>query len=273
MDIMHAVILGALQGATEVLPISSSAHLILFPWISGWPESGLTFDVALHFGTFIAIFAYFRKDISALVQGGVSSLVSRDFSGSYARLPWLIVAASVPAAILGKLFEDKIEEFFRGSPLLISVMLVLFGLALGLADRYGRRLRDIASVNLVNAMTIGCMQCLALIPGVSRSGITITAALLLGLARPEAARLSFLLSVPIVFGAALLKGIHLLRHGIEPGMLAPMLAGVVVAAVSGYLSIAFLLSFVQKRTVWPFVWYRVALGGGIMLAIDAGWLR
>jgi undecaprenyl-diphosphatase len=273
MNLFQAAFLGFLQGVAEVLPISSSAHLIFVPWLFGWTESGLTFDVALHFGTFIALFAYFWRDIVHLVQGTYTGVRQRDFSSQESRLPWLLVAGSVPAAIVGKLFEAQIEQLFRGSPLLISLMLILFGLALGLADRYGRQLRDVASVGLGTAMTIGCFQCLALIPGVSRSGITITAALLLGLARPSAARFSFLLSLPIVAGAAMLKAVHLFKHGIEPGMLGPMLVGVTVAAISGYLSVAFLLRFVQKNTVWPFVWYRLVVGGGLLAAVGSGWLR
>lgn len=273
MSLIQAMILGLVQGVAEVLPISSSAHLIFIPWLFGWKDSGLTFDVALHFGTFVALFAYFWHDVVMLVKGTYTGLKTRDFSSHESRLPWLLVAGSVPAAIVGKLFEEPIEKIFRGSPLVVALTLILFGLALGLADRYGRQLRDVASVGLATAVAIGCFQCLALIPGVSRSGITITAALILGLARPAAARFSFLLSLPIVAGAAMLKALHLIKHGIEPGMAAPMLVGVVVAAVSGYLSVAFLLRFVQKNTVWPFVWYRVAVGGGLLFAVGSGWLR
>lgn len=273
MNLFHAVVLGALQGFAEVLPISSSAHLILVPWLFGWAESGITFDVALHFGTFLALFVYFWRDVGILARGTVNSIRYRDFSSRENQLPWLLVAGSAPAAIIGKLFEHRIEALFRSSPLLICLMLILFGLALGLADRYGRQARGIASVGFGAVVVVGCFQCLALIPGVSRSGITITAALLLGLARPDAARLSFLLSLPIVAGAALLKALYLFKHGIEPGMALPMLVGVVVAAVTGYAGVAFLLRFVQKHTVWPFVWYRLALGGALLAAITVGWLR
>lgn len=269
MDILHAIILGVIQGTTEVLPISSSGHLLLLPRLLGWPDSGLTFDVALHFGTFLAIFYYFRTDVARLVQEGLSG-IWQPGDERRLRLPWMIVLASVPAAIVGKTLEEPIESIFRSSPLLIALMLVLFGLALGLADRYGKKLHDVASVSLGTAMLVGCFQCLALIPGVSRSGITITAALLMGLARSDAARFSFLLSLPIVFGAALLKGIHLVKYGIEPGMAMPMLAGVTVSAVSGYISVAFLLKFVQNRTLWSFVWYRLAAGGVVMLLVLSG---
>ncbi|MGB4598454.1 MAG: undecaprenyl-diphosphatase UppP [Trichlorobacter sp.] len=272
MNFFHAALLGLIQGTTEVLPISSSAHLILVPRLLGWAESGITFDVALHFGTFVALFTYFRRDVVSLVQDGLSGFFQDD-PGRTLRLPWLLVAGSVPAAVAGKLFEEPIEQIFRDSPLLIALLLVLFGLGLGLADRYGRQHRGVHNVTLNMALIIGSFQALALLPGVSRSGITITAALLVGLARPEAARFSFLLSLPIVFGAALLKGLQLLKTGIEPGMLLPMLVGISVAAISGYASVAFLLRFVQTNTVWPFVWYRLAAGGLLLAGISAGLLR
>jgi undecaprenyl-diphosphatase len=272
MDLLHAVLLGIIQGATEVLPISSSGHLLLIPRLLGWPDSGLTFDVALHFGTFLAIFFYFRKDVVTLVKHALTGVYQAGESKQL-RLPWMIVLASVPAALVGKTLEEPIEAIFRSSPLMIALMLIIFGLGLGLADRYGRQLNNVASITLGSALMIGCLQCLALVPGVSRSGITITAGLLMGLARTDATRFSFLLSLPIVFGAALLKGIHLVRHGIEPGMAMPMLVGVVVSAVVGYISVAFLLRFVQSRTLWPFVWYRVTAGCAVLLFLGFGVLR
>lgn len=271
MDLLQAALLGLIQGATEVLPISSSGHLILVPRLLGWTESGLTFDVALHFGTFLAIFFYFRHDVIKLLQDGLGG-VWQAGEEKKLRLPWMIVLASVPAAVVGKTLEEPIEAIFRNSPLMIALMLILFGLALGLADRYGKQLHDVASLTLGSAMLIGCFQCLALVPGVSRSGITITVGLLLGLVRSDAARFSFLLSLPIVFGAALLKGIHLVKYGIEPGMAMPMLVGMTVSAFSGYVSVAFLLKFVQSRTLWSFVWYRVVAGAAVMALLAAGLL-
>lgn len=271
MDLLHAALLGIIQGATEVLPISSSGHLILVPRLLGWPDSGLTFDVALHFGTFLAIFFYFRTDVVTLVQDALTGFYQAG-DQKCLRLPWMIVLASVPAAVVGKTLEEPIEAIFRSSPLMIALMLILFGLGLGLSDRYGKQLGDVASITLGSALMIGCFQCLALVPGVSRSGITITAGLLLGLARTDAARFSFLLSLPIVFGAALLKAIHLFKHGIEPGMAMPMVVGVVTSALVGYISVAFLLKFVQSRTLWPFVWYRLAAGVGIIGLLGAGLL-
>lgn len=269
MDLLQAALLGLIQGATEVLPISSSGHLILIPRLLGWPDSGLTFDVALHFGTFLAIFFYFRNDVAMLIRDGLTGFYQPGEEKKL-RLPWMIVLASVPAAIVGKTLEEPIEALFRSSPLMIALMLIIFGLLLGLTDRFGKQTRDVASITLGVAMLVGIFQCLALIPGVSRSGITITAALLLGLTRSDAARFSFLLSLPIVFGAAFLKGIHLVKHGIEPGMALPMLVGVTVSAISGYLAVAFLLTFVQSKTLWPFVWYRVTAGGVVLVLLASG---
>lgn len=272
MELLHAVVLGLVQGVTEVLPISSSAHLILIPRFLGWPESGLTFDVALHFGTFVALFAYFWRDIVQLLQDGLTGFF-QDKQARTLRLPWLLVAGSIPAALVGKTLEQPIEDIFRSSPFWIVLLMMLFGLLLGAADRYGRQHHGVHDITLRMALIIGSFQALALLPGVSRSGITITAALLVGLARPEAARFSFLLSLPIVFGAALLKGVHLLKTGIPVGEGVPMLVGIAVASVSGYVSVAFLLRFVQTNTVWSFVWYRMVVGGLVLAGLGSGFLR
>ena len=270
MNLFHAAVLGALQGFAEVLPISSSAHLILVPWLLRWPESGLTFDVALHLGTFLALSLYFWRDIVKLVFSFFDVLSTRKLDTPTRRLPFLIIAATVPAAVVGKLFEHQVEEIFRSNPLLIASFLILFGLVLGVVDHMGRKRLMLDDIKPASALTIGLMQCLALIPGVSRSGITITAGLMLGFTRESAARFSFLMSLPIVAGAALLKSLHLIKHGIPAGEGLPMLVGIIVSAVTGYISVAFLLRFVQKRTLVPFVWYRVIVGAGLIIAILSG---
>jgi undecaprenyl-diphosphatase len=272
MDLLHAAVLGALQGFAEVLPISSSAHLILVPWLLKWPESGLTFDVALHLGTFFALAAYFWRDIIQLAVSFFEVLASRSLNSPAKRMPFLIIAATIPAAIVGKLFEHQVEEIFRSNPMLIASFLVVFGLILGLTDYLGRKRLVLDAIKPASAVTIGLFQCLALIPGVSRSGITITAGLLLGFTRESAARFSFLMSLPIVAGAALLKTLHLFKHGIPAGEGLPMLVGIVFSAVTGYISVAFLLRFVQKKSLSPFVWYRVIVGGGLIAAILSGFL-
>lgn len=270
MNLLHALVLGALQGFTEVLPISSSAHLILVPWLLKWPESGLTFDVALHLGTFLALAAYFRRDIVELIFNAFDALLSRSLNTPARRLPFLIIAATVPAAIVGKLFEHKFEEIFRSNPLLIAIFLIVFGLILGLVDMLGRKRRILDEISSSNAMVIGLLQCLALIPGVSRSGITISAGLMLGFTRETAARFSFLMSLPIVAGAALLKTVDIFKHGIPAGEGMAMLVGIIASAITGYISVAFLLRFVQKRSLAPFVWYRVLVGSGLLVVILSG---
>jgi len=270
MNLLHAAVLGTLQGFTEVLPISSSAHLILIPWLLQWPESGLTFDVALHLGTFLALALYFWRDIIEMIVSFFDALAARRLNTPARRLPFLIIAATVTAAVAGKLLEGPVESMFRSNPLLIAAFLIVFGFILGLADYLGRKRLVLDEIKPASAMTIGLLQCLALIPGVSRSGITITAALMLGFTRESAARFSFLMSLPIVAGAALLKSIHLFEHGIPAGEGLSMLVGIAFSAITGYISVAFLLRFVQKKSLAPFVWYRVIVGCGLMIAILAG---
>ena len=264
MTITHAALLGIIQGLTEVLPISSSAHLILIPRIMGWPESGLTFDVALHLGTFIALFIYFWRDIVDLVVNFFSGLKQGRFRTAAARLPLYIIAGTIPAAVFGKTLEEPIEELFRHSPALIASLLIGFGLLLAFADTIGSKRWKMDRINLKATLLIGMAQCLALFPGVSRSGITITAALLIGFNRETAARFSFLLSLPIVAGAALLKVGRLVKTGIPAGEGGILLTGITTSAVFGYLSVALLLKLVQRHSLYPFVWYRFTAGIGFI---------
>ncbi|HEY5975814.1 MAG TPA: undecaprenyl-diphosphatase UppP [Geobacteraceae bacterium] len=265
MSPLHAILLGAIQGLTEVLPISSSAHLILIPRLLGWPESGLTFDVALHMGTFIALAAYFWRDICDLIYNFFAGVTGKGLQTPGSRLPWYIIAGTVPAAIAGKTLEHPIEELFRHSPTLICAFLIGFALLLAFADTMGAKRWKMDRLNLKNVLVIGLAQCLALIPGVSRSGITITAGLLQGYNREAAARFSFLLSLPIVAGAGILKVGHLLKQGIPAGEGLPMLLGIASSALFGYLSVAFLLKLVQRNSLYPFVWYRLLAGGAFLL--------
>ncbi|HZV82783.1 MAG TPA: undecaprenyl-diphosphate phosphatase [Geobacteraceae bacterium] len=260
MNNLHALLLGSLQGLTEILPISSSAHLILIPRIFGWPESGLTFDVALHLGTLIAIGLYFWRDIIDLTYNFVASISGKGLHTPGNRLPWQIIIGTIPAAIAGKTLEEPIEEIFRHSPAIICSLLIAFGLLLAFADTTGPKRWKLDRITMKAAIIIGLAQCLALVPGVSRSGITITAALLLGYNREASARFSFLLSLPIVFGAALLKVGHLAKTGIPTGEGTPLLIGVASSAVLGYLSVALLLKLVQRHSLYPFVWYRLVAG-------------
>jgi len=257
MGIIEAFILGMVQGLGEFLPISSSAHLILVPWLFKWPDPGLGFDVALHWGTLLAVVVYFWRDIVLLIYGFWGSLfpTTRDFQNKvYQKLAWLLIVASIPGAVIGKLLEEKAETVFR-NPLLIAATLTLFGLVLWMADRYGKKLVGLDKAGWRHAILIGLSQALAIIPGVSRSGSTIAAGLSLGLKREDAARFSFLMSIPIIFGAGLVK----IRHfgsGVSYGEL---VVGCLSAAVFGFLSIRFLLRYVTSHNFSIFVWYRIAI--------------
>lgn len=270
MNPLHAAVLGTLQGLTEILPISSSAHLILVPWLFGWPESGLTFDVALHVGTLFALCLYFWRDIIELAVNFFQGIAGRGLSSPGNRLPFFIIAGTIPAAIAGKALEGPIEEFFRSNPTLIAILLIVFGLLLAFADTIGAKRWKLDRIDLRAALIIGLAQSLALVPGVSRSGITITAALMLGFNRETSARFSFLLSLPIVAGAAVLQLGHLAKHGLPANEVAPLLIGIATSAFFGYLSVVFILKLVQKRSLYPFVWYRLLAGGGVLAWIFLG---
>ncbi len=252
MTIWQAVVLGLVQGLGEFLPISSSAHLVLVPWIFGWPDPGLTFDVALHLGTLVAVVAFFWRDWLNLIAGAFRG--SRTVEG---RLFWYLVLASVPGAVFGFLMESKAETVFR-NPALIAAMLIIMGAVLYLADHNGAKRINIEKIGLGRSLLIGLSQALAIIPGVSRSGITMTTGLFTGLTREGAARFSFLLSVPIILGAGLVKIPDLLA---QPEMVnLAFLTGMIISAVSGVASISFLLRYVRTKSYLPFVWYRFALG-------------
>jgi undecaprenyl-diphosphatase len=240
------------QGFGEFLPISSSAHLILVPWLFNWADPGLTFDIALHIGTLVAVIAYFWKDWVKLIVKGLSD--SRSPEG---KLFWYLVAATIPGAVAGFVLEEKAGTIFR-SPALIACMLIVLGIVLYWADRKGDKRIETNGLTLGTGMMIGLSQALAIIPGVSRSGVTMTMGLLIGLTREAAARFSFLLSTPIILGAALVKLPHVLSN---PSMITSgFIAGMLVSCVTGLASIGFLLRYVQTRDFLPFVWYRFILG-------------
>jgi undecaprenyl-diphosphatase len=252
LTFLQAIVLGFVQGLGEFLPISSSAHLVLVPWLFRWQDPGLTFDIALHLGTLVAVLLYFLKDWLRLLAAGTTAPRSSD-----GRLFWYLVIASVPGAAIGFLLEDKAETVFR-TPLLIAFMLIVMGLVLYWADRRIAHKVEVKEVSFATSFLIGLSQALAIIPGVSRSGVTMSAGLFLGLTREAAARFSFLLSMPIILGAALVKVPEIVSH---PEMVtASFVAGMIVSCVTGILSIWFLLRYVQTKDFLPFVWYRLALG-------------
>src|SRR5262245_34426797 len=211
MTIIQAIVLGAIQGATEFLPISSTAHLILFPWFMGWPDPGLSFDVALHLGTLVALLIYFRSEWIALASSALN-LVRGRTSDPNARLALYIIIGTIPGALAGVLFESAVENALR-SPLVIATALVALALVLVIAELKGRRKKGIDDISGTDAISVGLAQALALVPGVSRSGVTITAGLFRGMKRDAAARFSFFLSTPIIAGAAGKKLIDVLRDG------------------------------------------------------------
>lgn len=265
MSLLRPFLLGTVQGITEFLPISSSAHLILVPWILGWPHLGLAFDVALHLGTLFALLLYFAADWKDLARAFWESIKQRRLAGDpRRRMSWLILLASLPAALVGLLAEETIERYFR-HPLPIAAMAVLLGAALLYADNKGVFSREEEEISAGEALLIGLAQAGALFPGVSRSGATITAGLLIGLRREAAARFSFLLASPVVAGAALLEGMHLIRSGIRPSEGWLFSVGVFSATLSGFLSIRYLLRYLRRGSLAPFAYYRIILGLAVFL--------
>jgi undecaprenyl-diphosphatase len=244
----QAIVLGAVQGLAEFLPISSSAHLILVPWLLRWNDPGLVFDVALHLGTLVALLIYYWRDW--LLIG--ASLFNGD--SDRRRLLTMLIVASVPGALIGVLFEKQADTTFR-SPLLIAIALAVLGIALWVSDHSAPQTRKIGEVTFRDALLIGFSQAFALIPGVSRSGSTITTARLLRLERADAANFSFLMATPIIAGAGLFEGRHLIHEGIT----GDVVAGFVTAAIFGLIAIVGLIRFVRTRSYEPFAWYRVVL--------------
>jgi undecaprenyl-diphosphatase len=271
----QALVLGIVQGATELLPVSSSGHLILVPWAAGWhylqdhPDFNKTLDVALHLGTLIAVILYFWRDVVRLAVAWWQSLKRRRIETSDERIAWYIVVATVPAAIAGAAGESFIEKKL-GDPWQIAILLAVFAIILWLADRVPPR-RAIEGIGWRGAFGIGLAQCLALMPGTSRSGVTITAGRFLKLNRDDAARLSFYLLIPIVFGAAVLKGVKVAKDGLPPGSAGPFVVGMIAAAVVGLVAIWALLGYVRRHTDTVFVLYRLALSAAILITIGAGW--
>jgi undecaprenyl-diphosphatase len=275
LPVWQAFVLGIVQGLTELLPISSSGHLILVPWLGDWTyleqndAFNQTFDVALHLGTLVAVIAYFRRDIAELAVALAGSIARRRIRTPAERTAWVVAVATVPAALVGGLGESLIAEHF-GEPWQIAIFLAVFAGVLWLADRRPER-KEMQDVGLWGAFGIGCAQVLALMPGVSRSGITISAARFLGLTRDEAARLSFLLLAPIVLGAVLLKGLtDVILGDLPAGWKGPFLVGTLAAAGAGLLAIQGLLGYVRRHDYTVFVVYRLVLAAIVLLLIATG---
>ncbi len=275
MTILQAIVLGIVQGLTEFLPISSSGHLRIVPWLLDWeyllenPAFNKTFDVALHLGTFFSVVAYFWRDIGVLFRSWVQTMRTRSMASKDGRLAWLLLLSTVPAGLIGVLLEDVIVHRL-GQPWMIAVLLIVFGVVMWGIDHYARLDRDLDALSWLDALLIGCAQALALAPGVSRSGVTMMTGLMLRLDRESAARYSFLMSIPIIGGAALYQGVGVATEGLPAGTAVPFLAGIAAAAVSGFAAIWFLLAYLRRHNFNLFVIYRFALGGGMLLLMAAG---
>jgi undecaprenyl-diphosphatase len=261
MDFVQAIVLAIVQGLSEFLPISSSGHLILIPHFFGWSDQGLAFDVAVHIGTLLALLAYFRRQLGTMATAWIDSVFRQQHTRD-SRLAWQILVATVPVGLAGLLFADYIEEHFR-NPLFVAGTLTLFGILMYLADRFGRGDKDELSLSWPQAFAIGCAQALALMPGTSRSGITMTAGRALGLSRSGAARFSFLLAIPGIGAAGAYEGLKLVT---APGPVdwQPMAVGVVFAALSGVACIHFLIRFIERIGLLPFTLYRIVLAAVIV---------
>lgn len=259
MSIIQAIILGLLQGATEFLPISSSGHLVLVPWLLGWDVSSLTFDTTVHLGTLAAVIVYFRDDIWKIILGVLKTLKDRNLDDFYGRLGWLIVLGSIPAVVFGLLLESFFEQLF-GTPALVSILLLVTGLILFASERMSRRVRTLESIGWKDGLLIGLAQAAAIAPGISRSGSTIAAGLALGINREAAARFSFLLGLPIILGAGTLKLKDAIDLGISGSEMTTLAIGGVMAAISGYACIHFLLAYLRTRSLYLFAGYCWAFG-------------
>jgi undecaprenyl-diphosphatase len=266
MELYQAVVLGIVQGLGEFLPISSSGHLILVPYLLGWPDQGQTFDVALHMGTLAGLLFFFWHDWIELTRAALTSLMTRSLANTQAKLAWFIFLGCLPAVGVGLVGEEWFGEL--RNPGLIAVLLIIFGLIMFAVDRWGQKLRDLPSMGWLDTLFIGVAQALALFPGVSRSGVTMTAGLMRGLNREAAARFSFLVATPITLGAGLLKFYGMTKSGgIPVDDRLPFLVGMATAAVVGFLAIKFMLNYVRKQSLQIFVWYRLAVGMIVLLVV------
>ncbi len=257
MDLLQTLVLALVQGLTEFLPISSSAHLLLVPVLTRWEDQGLAFDVALHLGSLVAVMAYFRHDLARMLVAWWQSLTQRQLSAD-GKLAWAVILGTIPVGLAGLALQDLVAQGMR-SPVVVAFSLIGFGLLLGWADWCGRGQRTEYQMNWRDVALIGCAQALALIPGTSRSGITMTAALMLGLNREAAARFSFLLSIPVIALAGMLETRTLMQAGPAVDWSA-VIIGALVSGISAYLCIHYFLAFIKRIGMQPFVIYRVLLG-------------
>jgi len=277
LPIYQAVVLAIIQGLAEFIPISSSGHLIIVRRLLGWnelsPAHELTFDVALHFGTLLSVLFYFRRTWFQIIRaalggkvvrfseaGGADQNLTAEEQREERLLLWFFAIATIPGAIAGKLLEHSAEDYFREHIYLIATALIMVALLMWLGEKVSRLTKPLTRISFADALIVGCAQAFALIPGVSRSGSTITAGLFRNMTREAAVRFSFLLSTPLIAGAALLKAHELKKEGLPAGMHMPFLVGVVVSAIVGYAAIAWLIRYLQSNSLKVFIVYRIVVG-------------
>lgn len=273
MPIYQAIILGIVQGLSEFLPISSSGHLLLVPWFAGWeeldPSVKKSFDVALHLGTLVAVVGYFWSDVKTYVVEGTKLVFARKQPATTeGRLAWLFVLATIPAALVGAFFEDQIDNRL-GTPLIIGISLIVFGVLLAWADRRAGS-RAVEEFTAKDALIVGAAQALALNPGTSRSGITMTAARFIGFDRVAAVRISFVMSIPVIFGAVVFKLGGLAADGVPDGLLVPMIVGIITSGLAGWFAVWGTITLVKTHSFMPFVIYRIALGVIVLVVVATG---
>jgi len=268
MDLFQIILLALIQGISEFLPISSSAHLILPSAVLGWDDQGLAFDVAVHVGSLLAVVTFFRQDIMQLINNWLLNLFKRPHDHQQARLAWWVILATIPAGFIGLIMDDWIELNLR-SVLVIACTTIIFGLALAWFDYRGSKSKENLDMSLKQALIIGFAQALALIPGTSRSGITMTASLALGFTREAATRFSFLLSIPLITAAGLFKTKQMIEQGTATPW-ADIIWGVVLSGIAAYLCIKLFIDAIEKLGFLPFVWYRLLLGTLLIVFWFAG---
>jgi undecaprenyl-diphosphatase len=264
MSILQAVLLGIIQGATEFIPVSSSGHLVLVPALLGWAPPGLAYDAFLHLATLIAVIAYFWRDIVDLVVAWCHSWGHLTAMAPRERMAWLLIVSAIPGAILGYFLNDAVSAKFE-SPRFAGIMLLVTGLLLVGSEQVGRRVRDLDHLKLSDALWMGLAQGLAIAPGLSRSGATVSAGLLCGLRRDEAARFSFLMGIPIILGAGGMQVLKLTQGDLQSLGLGVFVAGFVAAAVAGYLAIRVLLNYVRSHSLRPFAYYCFVIGAAAIV--------
>lgn len=273
MNLIQGIILGIIQGLTEFIPVSSSAHLVLVPWALGWPAPGLFFDTMLHWGTVLAIVTYFWRDWLAVIRGFFASLLTRGpwnsapggrLAPAENRLAWALILGTLPAVILGLLLNDFFESLFE-TPVAVALFLFVTAAILVVSERLGRRTRELSTLNIPDALVVGLGQALAIAPGISRSGATIAAGLLRGLTREAAARFSFMLSAPIILGAGAQQLVQVVTANEPTPDLSVIIGGFLAALVAGYLCIRFLLAYLRQGKLYVFAGYCVVAGAAALL--------